>query len=105
MATIASYSISTSRRISSPRSVSTTSSSVRPVNVLHLRDTHEIGGPGKTILETYRAIDAERFRLHLGVFLTQDETGETPFTSAARNIGMPVHLVRAYNQYDPRLVW
>ena len=42
--------------------------SVRPFNVLHLRDTYEVGGPGKTILETYRAIDAARFRLHLGVF-------------------------------------
>ena len=25
---------------------------VRPINILHLRDTHEVGGPGKTILET-----------------------------------------------------
>lgn len=77
----------------------------RPINVLHLRDTHEIGGPGKTILETFRAIDTERFRLSLGVFLTRHEQGESPFVSAARDIGMPVHFVRGYNQFDLRLVW
>ena len=24
--------------------------------------------------------------------------------AAARNAGMPVHLIRGYNQYDPRLI-
>jgi glycosyltransferase involved in cell wall biosynthesis len=76
-----------------------------PINVLHLRDTHEIGGPGKTILETHRAIDPSRVRLELGVFLTRHETGETPFVTAARASGMPVHFVRGHNQYDPRLIW
>jgi glycosyltransferase involved in cell wall biosynthesis len=80
-------------------------SSVRPINVLHLRDTHEIGGPGKTILETHRAIDPSRVRLSLGVFLTRNETGESPFVAAARDYGMPVHFIRGYNQYDPRLIW
>jgi glycosyltransferase involved in cell wall biosynthesis len=77
---------------------------VRPVNVLHLRDTHEIGGPGKTILETHRAINHERFQLHLGVFLTRGESGESPFTVEARRLGMPVHFVRGFNQYDPCLI-
>lgn len=74
------------------------------INVLHLRDTFEIGGPGKTILETYRAIDAARFRLHLGVFLTRHESAETPFVSAARAVGLPVHEIRGLNQYDPRMI-
>jgi glycosyltransferase involved in cell wall biosynthesis len=77
---------------------------VRPANVLHLRDTHEIGGPGKTILETFRAIDGTRFQPQLAVFLTRHETGESPFVSAARDVGMPVHHVRGYNQFDLRLV-
>jgi glycosyltransferase involved in cell wall biosynthesis len=77
---------------------------VRTVNVLDLRDTYEIGGPGKTILETYRAIDRSRFSLHLGVFLRRDERDDTPFITAARAYGVPVHLLRGYNQYDPRLV-
>ena len=77
---------------------------MRPANVLHLRDTHEIGGPGKTILETFRAIDRTRFQPQLAVFLTRHETGESPFVSAAKDVGMPVHYVRGYNQFDLRLV-
>ena len=77
---------------------------MRPINVLHLRDTHEIGGPGKTILETFRAIDRSRFSPQLAVFLTRHETGDSPFVSAARDAGMPVHYVRGYNQFDLRLV-
>ena len=76
-----------------------------PINILHLRDTHEIGGPGKTILETFRAIDASRFRMHLGVFLTRHEEASSPFLSAARGCGMPVHLIRGFNQFDPMLIW
>lgn len=77
---------------------------MRPVNILHLRDTYEIGGPGKTILETYRAIDRERFRLHLGVFLVRGESGDSPFTAEARRIDMPVHFVRGRHSYDPRMI-
>lgn len=77
---------------------------MRPLNILHLRDTHEIGGPGKTILETHRDIDPECFRLHLGVFLTPGESGESPFTAEARRLEMPVHFLRGVNQYDPRLI-
>ncbi len=78
---------------------------VRPIRVLDLRDTYEIGGPGKTILETYRAVDASRFHLELGVFVTRHEAGNTPFVEAARGYGMPVHLIRGRNQYDPRMIW
>lgn len=77
---------------------------MRRIKVLHLRDTYEIGGPGKTMLETFRAIDATRFDLHLGVFQTRYEAGDTPFTVAAKSLGMPVHYLRGYNQYDPRVV-
>ena len=76
-----------------------------PMKILHIRDTHEIGGPGKTILETYRAIDSSRFSLHLAVFMVRNQLAETPFVSAARELGMPVHVIRGYNQYDPRLIW
>lgn len=76
----------------------------RPTRVLHLRDTHEIGGPGKTILETFRAIDRQRFELHLGVFETRHEDGRTPFVLAAEQRGMPVHHIRGFNQYDLRVI-
>lgn len=75
-----------------------------PLNVLHLRDTYEIGGPGKTILETHRHIDPERVRLQLAVFQTRSEHGDTPFVAAARDGGLPVHVLRGFNQYDPKLI-
>ena len=77
----------------------------RRIKVLDVRDTHEIGGPGKTILETFRAIDATRFDMHLAVFLRPGESGQTPFLQAARAAGMPVHVIHGRNAFDPRLVW
>ena len=78
---------------------------MRHLTILDLRDTHEIGGPGKTILETYRAIDHSRFDLHLGLFRSVDDRAETPFLEAAKAIGMPIHQVRARGPYDPSLIW
>ena len=75
------------------------------VNILHLRDTHEIGGPGKTILETHRAIDPARFRMHLAVFLPHEAPAESPFIAAAGRIGLPVHVLRLGHSYDPRAAW
>lgn len=75
-----------------------------PVRVLHLRDTHEIGGPGKTILESFRAIDHDRFCLHLGVFRAPGDPEDTPFLAAAREIGMPLHEVPASGPYDLRQI-
>jgi glycosyltransferase involved in cell wall biosynthesis len=78
---------------------------VRPLRILDLRDTHEIGGPGKTILESFRAIDHSRFSLHVGVFRGPADTDDTPFLDAARAIGMPIHQVHASGPYDLRLIW
>lgn len=76
----------------------------RPLNILHLRDTYEIGGPGKTILETFRAIDHDRYALHVGVFQNHGEPDDTPFTRAADEYGMPVHRIVGSHPYDPRVV-
>jgi glycosyltransferase involved in cell wall biosynthesis len=78
--------------------------STRPLRVLDLRDTYEIGGPGKTIIETYRAIDASRFELHLAVFQSRHDRRETPFVAAAVAAGMPLHIIRGFNQFDPRMI-
>lgn len=75
-----------------------------PRRILHLRDTHEVGGPGKTILETFRHLDSSRYEMHLGVFLTRHESGETPFVRAAKDYGLPVHYIRGFNQFDLRLI-
>lgn len=77
---------------------------MRTLKILHLRDTYEIGGPGKTILETFRAIDHERFQLHLGVFAKHGDPGDSPFTTEARRLGFPVHLVWGRHSYDPTTV-
>lgn len=77
---------------------------MKPISVLHLRDTYEIGGPGKTILETYRFIDQNRFRLHLGIFLRKGEEPDSPFIREAKRIGMPVHFITGFHQYDPRMI-
>jgi glycosyltransferase involved in cell wall biosynthesis len=76
---------------------------VKPIRVLDLRDTHDIGGPGKTILETYRFIDRARFDLHLAVFHRENESTDTPFLREARNYGLPAHVIRS-SPYDPRLI-
>ena len=75
-----------------------------PVNILHLRDTFEIGGPGKTILETVSHIDNIKYRIHIAVFVARWETSETPFVLEARKKGYSIHIIRSYNQYDPRVV-
>lgn len=74
------------------------------LKILDLRDTHEIGGPGKTILESFRAIDHDRFDLHVGVFRAWVERDDTPFLAAARAFGMPIHEGRGGSAYDPRQV-
>jgi glycosyltransferase involved in cell wall biosynthesis len=78
---------------------------MKPISVLHLRDTYEIGGPGKTILETYRFIDRSRFHLHLGIFLRQGEAQDSPFVREAKRVGMPVHFITGVHQYDPRMIF
>lgn len=77
----------------------------RPITVLDLRDTHDVGGPGKTIIETFRALDASRFRMHVGVFAGSRVPAETPFVAAARAVGLPVHAISGRSQFDPRLAW
>ncbi|HWR97501.1 MAG TPA: glycosyltransferase family 4 protein [Candidatus Methanoperedens sp.] len=74
------------------------------IRVLHLRDTDEIGGPGKTILETMSRIDPERFRLHLGVFESTPAGRETPFVKEAKQRGLSVHAIQGRNPFDLSMV-
>ena len=74
------------------------------IRILHLRDTYEVGGPGKTILETVSHIDKSLFSVSIGVFRNGSEPGETPFISEARNRGITVHEIRSRGRYDPLIV-
>lgn len=75
-----------------------------PINILHIRDTFEIGGPGKTILETIGHINSERFKLHVAVFLGHNEKPDTPFIREAQKRNYNMHIIRSFNQYDPRII-
>jgi len=64
-----------------------------PLQLLYLRDTTFVCGPGKTILNTFRTIDATRYALTLGV---PGEDGEAnTFVERARALGLPVIRIPA----------
>jgi len=52
------------------------------INILHLRDSPWLDGPGRTILETASAIDSSRFGYFIGAFV-RNGTAEHPFIDAA----------------------
>ena len=61
-----------------------------PLQLLYLRDTSFVCGPGKTILNTYRTLDRRRFSLHVGVPVSG--TGPNDFIDRASDLG--VHVLR-----------
>jgi len=52
------------------------------INILHLRDSPWLDGPGRTILETASAIDSSRFNYFIGAFV-RNGIAEHPFIDAA----------------------
>lgn len=73
------------------------------INVLHLRDTDRVCGPGKTIIETACAADARQFRHVIGLFLLQHER-DNQYQKAATDRGVEVVPLRSRHQYDPRII-
>ena len=73
------------------------------INVLHLRDTDRICGPGKTIIETTAATDTAAFSQKIGLFRL---TGESPsvYHKAALARGAEVIPIASAHPYDPRLI-
>ena len=75
------------------------------VNVLTFGTRTRSAGPGKTILETYRGDRSGHVRPAPRRLPDAARGGETPFHDAPRaRSGMPVHVIRGYNQYDPRMI-
>ena len=72
------------------------------INVLHLRDTTRLCGPGKTILETACAADSEFHHL-VGLFLLHRETTNQYFDALVSR-GVDVVPVRSRHQFDPRVI-
>ena len=73
------------------------------INVLHLRDTDRVCGPGKTIIETSCATDMREFSQKIGLFLLRSETSNA-YCEAATLRGVEVIPVRSAHPYDPRIV-
>ncbi|MCK4785497.1 MAG: glycosyltransferase family 4 protein, partial [Desulfobacteraceae bacterium] len=74
------------------------------INVLHLRDTDKVCGPGKTILETVAHIDKAEFDLTIGLFLLNRERTNA-YYDAAVDRGIPILAIRTFHQFDPSIIF
>ena len=72
------------------------------INVLHLRDTDRVCGPGKTIIETACAADHSAFHTSIGVFCSKGQPNA--YVEAARARGIEVHALEAAHSWDLRLL-
>jgi glycosyltransferase involved in cell wall biosynthesis len=72
------------------------------INVLHLRDTDRVCGPGKTIIETACAATSE-FTHKIGLFLLDRQTTNLYHDAAVRR-GVEVVPIRSAHQFDPRII-
>lgn len=71
------------------RPAATTSVRPRRIGVLHLIHTMAYGGVETAVLNWIRALDRERFDVHLACFANPGGT-EQPFVDAAERLGIPV---------------
>ena len=67
--------------------------------ILHLIDSYRIGGPGKTILNSARFIDSNRFRLQVASFAPPDES-VNEFGNAVITAGIPYHGLVENKRFD-----
>lgn len=65
---------------------------MKPIRVLHLRDSPWVDGPARTILETAARIDRSRIDYHVGV-LAGDASGKHELADALKARGVPVHTI------------
>jgi glycosyltransferase involved in cell wall biosynthesis len=72
------------------------------INVLHLRDTHDVGGPGKTIIETACRTDRAAFDQIIAIYRIAGEP-PSPFGESARARGCEVIEAPSSHPYDPRI--
>ena len=74
------------------------------INVLHLRDTDRICGPGKTIIETCARIDKSKYNLKIGLFLLNSQTNNV-YKKAAEKRGIEVVPLTTSSQFDLRIIF
>lgn len=73
------------------------------INVLHLRDTDKVCGPGKTVLETCARADPDRFRLYIGLPVPAGSR-DNLYLEACRQRGLAVLPIPTAHAFDPRIV-
>ena len=76
---------------------------IRPIRVLHLRDSPWVDGPGRTILESAVHFDKRRVEYHVGTFCS-DSTRPHPMIEAARQRSVTVHEIADSGGFDFRVV-
>ena len=73
------------------------------INVLHLRDTDRLCGPGKTIIETACAGVGTDFNHIIGLYMLASER-QNAYLDAARQRGVEIVPIRSSHQFDPRII-
>lgn len=69
------------------------------LNILHLRDSPWVDGPGRTILETATNIDKQKYNYIIGSFF-QDERKMNPLINAARERNLNVFPIHEAKSFD-----
>lgn len=69
------------------------------INILHLRDSPWFDGPGRTIVETGRRMDSERFNYYVAGFVRPEEASN-PFLDEARLRGCRVFAIEESSRLD-----
>lgn len=69
------------------------------INILHLRDSPYVDGPGRTILESANRIDSYKYRYFIGAFCKRNMPA-TPFYNAAVNRGLDAFRINESNSMD-----
>jgi len=76
----------------------------RRINILHLRDSQWVDGPGRTILETASAINIDRFGYYIGAF-TRNDTSGNPYVEAARKRKVNVINIFESGTFDLKTIF
>ncbi len=73
------------------------------INVLHLRDSPWVDGPGRTILESASAIDASRFNYLIAGFTNPVSTGNQ-FIAEAQKRGLKIFNINETGPFDYKII-
>lgn len=73
------------------------------INILHLRDSPWVDGPGRTIIETGCSIDSSRYGYSIGAFCSKSFE-EHPFISKATARNLTVFPIIESGPFDPKVI-